>query len=140
MTRARRVVNAERAARPDLPLSHAVAHGEVLYVGGQAGLDPVTGSPVGPTFAAQFRQAMSNLREVARAAGTDLEQTLKITVYVDDLDRYPELNALYAEWFDRDPPARKVICTPLLPGLLVEVDAIIALPTDGRVTPEGGAA
>lgn len=139
MSRARRVVNAERAARPDLPLSHAVAHGDVLYVGGQAGFDPVTRQPVGETFAEQFRQAMTNLREVARAAGTDLDQSLKITVYVDDLGRYSELNAHYPEWFDREPPARKVICTPLLPGLLVEVDAIIALPGDATTIPGGGA-
>lgn len=137
MNRGRRVVNAERAARPDLPLSHAVAHGGVLYVGGQAGLDPITRQPAGRTFAAQFKQAMTNLREVARAAGTDLDQALKITVYVDDLGRYPELNALYVGWFDRDPPARKVICTPLLPGLVVEVDALIALPGDDPAAPGG---
>ncbi len=137
MTRGRRTVNAERAARPDLPLSHAVAHGDVLYVGGQAGFDPVTRRPAGPTFAEQFRQAMANLREVARAAGTDLDQALKVNVYVDDLGRYPELNELYVEWFDRDPPARKVICTPLLPGLVVEVDAIIALPGNVQAAPGG---
>ncbi len=133
------MVNAERAARPDLPLSHAVAHGDVLYVGGQAGFDPVTRRPVGPTFAEQFRQAMTNLREIARAAGTDLDQALKVTVYVDDLGRYPELNAHYVNWFDHEPPARKVICTPLLPGLVVEVDAIIALPGDAGAVAGGGA-
>lgn len=134
------MVNAEGAARPDLPLSHAVAHGDVLYVGGQAGFDPVTRQPVGPTFAEQFGQAMRNLREVARAAGTDLDRSLKVTVYVDDLGRYAELNVHYAEWFDREPPARKVICTPLLPGLLVEVDAIIALPGEARARSAGGTA
>jgi len=125
---ARSVVNAAGAARPDLPLSHAVAHGGVLYVGGQAGFDPVTRAPVGPSFEEQFLQAMANLREVARAGGTDLGQVLKLTVYVDDLDHYAELNRLYVRFFDQDPPARKVICCPLLPGLKVEVDAVIAIP------------
>ncbi len=124
----RRVVNSDRAARPDLPLSHAVAHAGVLYVGGQAGFDPVTREPVGSSFEAQFVQAMTNLREVARAGGTDLDQVLKLTVYVDDLAHYAELNRLYARFFDADPPARKVIGCPLLPGLRVEVDAVIAIP------------
>ncbi len=128
MSGARRAVNTEGAARPDLPLSHAVAFGGVLHVGGQAGLDPATRRPVGPTFAAQFAQAMANLAAVARAGGTRLDQTLKLTVYVDDLAHYPELNRLYVGYFDHDPPARKVICCPLLPGLCVEVDALIAIP------------
>ena len=128
MSGARRVVNSERAARPDLPLSHAVAHDGVLYVGGQAGLDPATGRPVGASFEAQFQQAMANLRAVAEAGGTALEHTLKITVYVDDLERYAELNRLYVGFFGDAPPARKVICSPLLPGLCVEVDALVAIP------------
>jgi 2-iminobutanoate/2-iminopropanoate deaminase len=128
MSEARRVVNSDGAARPDLPLSHAVAHAGVLYVGGQAGLDPATRQPVDTSFGAQFIQAMTNLRAVAEAGGTAIEQTLKLTVYVDDLEHYAELNHLYAQFFADDPPARKVICCPLLPGLRVEVDALIAIP------------
>jgi 2-iminobutanoate/2-iminopropanoate deaminase len=124
----RRIVHSERAAKPNLPISQAVAHAGVLYVGGQAGLDPGTLRPVGESFEAQFVQAMHNLAAIAEAGGTRLEQTLKMTVYVTDLARFAELNALYVRFFDQDPPARKVICCPLLPGLLVEVDAIIAIP------------
>lgn len=124
----RTVINSDRAARPDLPLSHAVAHDGVLYVGGQAGLDPDTRTPIDGGFRPQFLQAMQNLREVATAGGTDLAHTLKITVYVTDLDQYQELNELYRQFFAEEPPARKVICCPLLPGLHVEVDAFIAIP------------
>ncbi len=128
MSDARRVVNSERAARPDLPLSHAVAHGGVLYVGGQAGIDPDTRTVVADAFEPQFVQAMANLSAVAEAGGSGLEHALKMTVYVRDLGRYDELNTLYSRYFDAAPPARKVVCCPLLPGLEVEVDAILAIP------------
>lgn len=128
MKGARQIVNSDRAARPDLPLSHAVAHAGVLYVGGQAGIDPDTRAVVSDAFEAQFVQAMANLSAVAEAGGSGLEHVLKMTVYVRDLADYDELNVLYTRYFDAAPPARKVVCCPLLPGLEVEVDAILAIP------------
>lgn len=111
-----------------VPISQAVAHGSTLYVGGQAGFDPVTRKVVSDRFEDQLRQALVNLRTIVKAGGSDLSQALKVTVYVARIDDYAALNAIYAEFFPSQPPARKVVQCELLPGVLAEVDAIVALP------------
>lgn len=118
-----------------IPISQAVAHGSVLYTGGQAGFDPATRKPVSDRVDDRLRQALTNLDAVARAGGTSLDRALKVTVYVSRLEDYDAANAVYSEFFSKDPPARKVIQSQLLPGLLVEVDAIVAL--NEPETPKG---
>lgn len=135
----RQVILTEEAPVVAAPISQGIVHDSVLYTGGQAGIMPQTGALVGSDFASQARQALTNLAAVARAAGTSLDQALKVTVYLASMEDYPALNAIYSAFFPYDPPARKVIQAGLLPGLLVEFDAIIALPTThsgGREHPD----
>jgi len=128
---ARTIIRTASAPIMKVPISQAVAHGTTLYVGGQAGFDPATGVLVEGGFEAQLHQALTNLAAVVEAGGSTLSQALKVTVYVADIDDYPAMNRIYGEFFAVSPPARKVVQTRLLPGLLAEVDAIVALP-DGQ--------
>ena len=111
-----------------VPISQAVVHGGTLYAGGQAGFDPRTRELVSEAFADQLRQALRNLEAVVRAGGSSLRHALKVTVYVARLEDYESLNSVYAEFFSTEPPARKVIQCQLLPGVLAEVDAVVAIP------------
>lgn len=126
----RTIVRTASAPIMTVPISQAVAHGSTLYVGGQAGFDPATGVVVEGGFEPQLRQALLNLAAVVEAGGSTLSHALKVTVYVADIDDYAALNRVYGEFFASAPPARKVVQTRLLPGLLAEVDAIVALPEE----------
>lgn len=128
--RTRRIVKTHDAPMASAPISQGVLHNSVLYTGGQAGIVPGTGQLASGDFAGQAQQALTNLSSVASAAGTSLNQALKVTVYLARMDDYEALNAIYSTFFSSDPPARKVIQTVLLPGILVEFDAVIAVPLD----------
>lgn len=103
------------------PYSQAVRAGDLVFVSGQPGVDPVTGASAGPTFAEQARQAFANLAAVLRAAGSSPEQVVSTTVLVADQADFPELNALFGAFFPVDPPARMTMQVPLPHGLLISI-------------------
>lgn len=123
----RRIVLTHDAPVVDAPISQGVIYNGILYTGGQAGIVPQTGQLVSDAFASQAEQALANLAAVARAAGTSLDQALKVTVYLASMEDYTALNPIYTKHFPHEPPARKVLQVGLLPGILVEFDAIIGL-------------
>ena len=106
------------------PYSQVVRAGDFLFVSGQAGLDPATGSPAGDTFEQQARQAFTNLATVLEAAGSSLAGVVKTTIFCADATAFAALNELYAEFFPADPPARSVPIVQLPRGLLVSIECI----------------
>jgi 2-iminobutanoate/2-iminopropanoate deaminase len=109
------------------PYSQAIRHGGILYCSGAIPLDP-EGNEVGSTPAEQLDQCMRNLSAVAEAAGASLASALRLTIYTTRLEDFASINEAYAEWFDDAPPARAAVGVAALPkGVLVEVDAIIAV-------------
>ncbi len=116
------------APRPGGHYSQAVVHGGLVYAAGQLPVDPATGEVCCGEVEDQARQAIANLRAVLRAAGSGLERTLKVTIYVADIVLWERVNAVYAEEFGAHRPARTVVPTPNLHhGALLEIDAIAAL-------------
>jgi 2-iminobutanoate/2-iminopropanoate deaminase len=109
------------------PYSHAVRAGDLLFVGGQPGLDPVTGSVPGGGFEAEARQAFTNLRTVVQAAGASLERVVKTTVFLASTDDIPAMNQLFAEFFPTAPPARATPIVGLPRGLRISVEAVVYL-------------
>ena len=83
------------------PYSQAVRVGNLVFTAGQAGIDPATGVSAGPTFDAQARQALANLRAVLEDAGTGLHRVVKVTCFVADADAFANLNELFTEFRDR---------------------------------------
>jgi 2-iminobutanoate/2-iminopropanoate deaminase len=111
------------------PYAQAVSAGGFLFTSGQIPLDPATGEMVGGGFEAQARQVLANLRAVLAAAGCELSDVVKATVYVVDLADFPKLNALYGEAMGSHRPARSTVQVAALPkGALLEIDLVAKLP------------
>jgi len=121
-------IETARAPRPAGHYSQAVVHAGLVYAAGQLPVDPVTGEVCRGPVEDHARQAIANLRAVLEAAGSGLDLTLKVTVYVSDVALWGRVNAVYAEAFGGHRPARTVVPTrDLHHGALVEIDAIAAL-------------
>ena len=109
------------------PYSPAVRVGDLLFVSGQAGIDPATGKPAGDTFDEQARQVFSNLDGVLRAGGSSPSLVVNTTVLVADMSSFPPLNKLFGEFFSENPPARMTMQVPLPQGLLLSIGCIAAV-------------
>lgn len=111
------------------PYSQGIVVNGLLFISGQLPIDPATGEFVSDDPIAQTRQCLKNLAAIAEAAGTDLSRTVKTTVLVRDLSRFPEINAAYAEAFCAPFPARATFEASALPkNAQIEIEAVIALP------------
>jgi reactive intermediate/imine deaminase len=108
--------------------SQAVRAGDLVFLSGQIPLDPATMEIVDGDFEARARQVFDNLAAVASAAGGTLNDAVKITVYLTDLDNFATVNAVMETFFDAPYPARAAVGVRSLPkGVDVEADAILAL-------------
>lgn len=111
------------------PYSHAVRSGELLFLSGQAPLDPDTGDVVDGGVEAQTRQVFANLDAVLTSAGATFEDVLKANIYLTNLDDFHAVNAIYAETFTEPHPARTTIGVAGLPlGIAVEIELVARLP------------
>jgi 2-iminobutanoate/2-iminopropanoate deaminase len=124
----------EPVTAPDAPAAigpyvHAMRAGSLLFCSGQVGLDPRTGELAGATPAEQAGRCLENLAAVCNAAGTNLGEAVRLTVYVTDISSFGSVNEVYASFFEASPPARVTIGVAALPlGAKVEIDAVVALP------------
>jgi 2-iminobutanoate/2-iminopropanoate deaminase len=118
----RKTIMAEKGPAPAGPYSHAVVAGDFVFISGQGPVDPETGT-MPDAFADQVRQTFENVRTILEAAGSNLDNVVKVNAYVTDLTRFAEFNEVYKEFFENDPPARTTVGTNLL-GMQVEVDCI----------------
>lgn len=108
--------------------SQAARTGSTVYLSGQIPLDPKTMELVTGDVEAHVRRVFDNLRAVARAAGGDLANAVKVNVYLTDLGNFQVVNKVMAEYFAQPYPARAAIGVAALPrGAVVEVDAVLAL-------------
>jgi 2-iminobutanoate/2-iminopropanoate deaminase len=102
-----------------------VPSGDLVFTAGQIGLDPKTGAMVSGGTVPEFRRAMENLRAVLRAAGSDLNRVVKMTVYFADLNDFAAVNEAYAGFFSKPFPARSALQAAALPkGARIEVEAV----------------
>jgi reactive intermediate/imine deaminase len=108
--------------------SQAVRTGNLVFLSGQIPLDPATMELVSGDFEARARQVFENLRAVAEAAGGTLDQVVKLTVFLTDLDNFATVNRVMEDYFEQPFPARAALGVAALPkGADVEADAILAL-------------
>jgi len=112
-----------------------VRFGDLIFVAGQAGLNPTTGAVVGTTFDLQARQAFENLRALLEDAGSGLDRVLKTTCFLAVPEAFDQLNTLYAEYFPAAPPARSTPVVQLPRGLLFSIEAIAAADPDVGTAP-----
>lgn len=119
-------INTDNAPAAIGPYSQAIRHNDTVYISGQIPLDPATGELV-EGIDAQITQVFENLKAVAEAAGTDLSQALKVTVFLTDLGNFAKVNEVMEQYFAQPYPARAAIEVAGLPkGADVEADAVLA--------------
>lgn len=107
--------------------SQAIARGNLVFLSGQIPLDPKDMELVAGGFSEQVRQVIDNLRAVCEAAGGGLDDILKLTVYLTDMDHFPVVNQVMEEHFSEPYPARAAVGVASLPkGAQVEMEAILA--------------
>ncbi len=121
----RKIVATDKAPGAVGPYSQAVIAGDFVYTAGMLGLDPSTGQLVSQDVGKQTRQALMNLKGILEAAGSSLDKAVKLSVFLTDIKNFGEMNAVYAEFFPSDPPARTTVEIGALPlSGLVEIDAV----------------
>jgi 2-iminobutanoate/2-iminopropanoate deaminase len=119
------VIATEAAPEAIGPYSQAIRHGDLVFLAGQIAIDPATNEVVHGSIEEQTTLVLENLRAVLEAAGMGMENVLATTVFLADLDDFPAMNAVYATFFETDPPARATVEVARLPrDVLVEIAAI----------------
>ncbi|MEM7013406.1 MAG: RidA family protein [Verrucomicrobiota bacterium] len=107
------------------PYSQAINANGTLYVSGQIPLDPETGEIVAGGLPAQTTRVLENLKAILKAAGSDLSQVVKVTIYLTDMQQFATVNEIYGSYFSEPFPARACVEVSALPkGVEVEMDAI----------------
>lgn len=125
----KKIIATEKAPKAIGPYSVGVSTGQLVFTAGQLGLDPVSNILVEGGIQAQTRQAFINLVGVLEAAGTSLENVVKVTVFLQDMKEFGLMNEVYAEFFSGDYPARSAIQVAALPkNGAVEIEAIAIIP------------
>ena len=108
--------------------SQAIRSGNLVYMSGQIPLDPASMEIVEGNFAARAHRVFQNLKAVAEEAESNLDQIVKLTIYLTDLDNFSTVNSVMSEYFTEPYPARAAIGVTSLPkGADIEADAILAL-------------
>ena len=107
------------------PYSQAMQAGNMLFVSGQIPIDPATGEFAGSDITTQTHQSLTNVKNILAAAGYSLNDVVKTTVLLSDIANFAAMNAVYAEYFTENKPARAAFAAKDLPrGALVEIEAI----------------
>ena len=108
------------------PYSQACTVGELVFTSGQVPIDPATGAFVAGGIAEQARQSLTNVKAILAAAGTSMDHVIKTTVFLNDMNDFAAMNAVYAEFFTEGSyPARSAVQVARLPkDALVEIEAI----------------
>jgi 2-iminobutanoate/2-iminopropanoate deaminase len=121
----RQTVTSDEVAAPVGPFSHAVSAGDLLFLSGQTAQRPADGRLIAGDVAAQTEQIFRNVRAVLRAAGKDLEDVVRVGVYLVDMSDFARMNAVYERHFDPPYPARTTVAVAALPlGAAVEIDIV----------------
>jgi 2-iminobutanoate/2-iminopropanoate deaminase len=129
MSHHRETVTADPGPPAAGPYSHAVKSSGLVFLSGQTPVDPGTGKLIEGSIGDQTRRCLDNLALVAKAAGAELSDAVRIGIYVTDISTFKDVNEAYATYFVSDPPARSTIGVAALPlGAEIELDAVLALP------------
>ena len=118
----------DNAPTPAGHYSQGMIHGNLVFVSGQLPIDPKTGDKCMGTLSEQTRLVLQNVDAILREAGSSLQQTLKLTVYIPDIANWDEVNEAYSEMMGDHKPARAIVPTRELHfGLGIEIDAVAAV-------------
>lgn len=119
------IISTEKAPAAIGPYSQAVRVGDLVFTSGQIALKPDTGDLVQGDVQTQTRQCMDNVKAILEAAGTSLDNCVKCTLFIKDMNQFGQINEVYGTYFGDNPPARACVEVARLPkDVLIEVEAI----------------
>ncbi|AWB10585.1 2-iminobutanoate/2-iminopropanoate deaminase [Thermodesulfobium acidiphilum] len=125
-----KVISTENAPSAVGPYSQAIIANGFIFISGQLGIDPVTGNFAGEDTRTQFDQALKNLKSILNSVNLTLDNVVKTTVFLTDINEFGLINEVYANYFKNILPARSAIEVSKLPkGARVEVEAIASCET-----------
>lgn len=126
MSNEKKIISTAKAPSAIGPYSQGVAaSGTAIFVSGQIPIDPTTGSIAGGDIETQTRQSLSNVKAVLEAAGAELTNVVKTTVFLADMNDFAIMNSVYSEFFTENHPARSAVQAARLPkDVKVEIEAI----------------
>ncbi|HET6490434.1 MAG TPA: RidA family protein [Syntrophales bacterium] len=121
----RTIISAPKAPRAVGPYAQAVRYGDLLFVSGMLPIDPKTNEPVGGDFEAQCTMVLENIKAIVEASGMSLDNVLKATVFLKDLDDFSKFNTIYGRYFADVLPARETVqVARLFRDVMVEISVI----------------
>ena len=123
------VVATDKAPKAIGPYSAGIKAGHFVYTAGQIGLEPQSGVMVTGGIEAETRRALKNLQGILEEAGSSLDQVVKTTVFLLDMNDFAVMNSIYAEFFTGIYPARSAVQVAGLPkGAKIEIEAVAIVP------------
>lgn len=126
--RAAEAIHTDEAPKAVGPYSQAVRVGDLVFTAGQIAIDPTTNQFIGGQMAQQTWQVLMNLSVVLSAAGSSLNQVVKTTVFLTNMDNYAAMNSVYSNFFTHTKPARSTVAVAQLPlDALVEIECIAVI-------------
>ena len=121
----KKVIYTKNAPEAVGPYSQAILSNNTLYTSGQIAINPISGDLIMDSITNETHQVMKNLQAVLEAAEMSFSHVLKCTIFLKDMNQYADINSVYAEYFDENPPAREAVQVSLLPkNVNVEISLI----------------
>ncbi|HOC06697.1 MAG: RidA family protein [Bacillota bacterium] len=123
------IVSTENAPAAIGPYSQAVQVGNLLFTSGQIPFVPSTGELVSKDIREQTKQCLENINGILEEAGTGLENCIKCTIFIKDMNQFGQINEVYSSYFPENPPARSCVEVARLPkDVDIEIEAIALIP------------
>ena len=120
-----KAISTKKAPAAIGPYSQAIQVGNLIYTSGQIPIDPTTGAFVEGGIKEQTRQSLTNIKAILEEAGASMENVVKTTVFLADMNDFADMNSVYAEFFTEPYPARSAVAVKALPKVaLVEIEVI----------------
>ena len=121
----KKIISTDNAPAAIGPYSQATRYGDLLFVSGQIALDPQTGNLVERDIEVQTKQVLENLKAIIEDAGMRMDNVVKCTCFLNDMEDFVRFNSVYQSYFEESAPARETVEVSRLPkDVLVEVSAI----------------
>ena len=122
------IISTENAPQAIGPYSQAVKAGNLMFISGQIPLDPKTGDLVSESIDEQAKQVLNNIKSICEAAGQSIDDIVKISIFLTDLENFAIVNEVMKEYFAEPYPARATVEVSGLPlGVNVEIEAIVLI-------------
>ncbi len=121
----KKAIYTEKAPKPIGPYSQAIQAGPYLFLSGQIPIDPESGELVTGDIREQTRRVLENIKSILNSQGLEMDDLVKVTIYLKDLRNFSQINELYATYFSKTPPARSTLQVSDLPkNAEIEIEAI----------------